>query len=93
MASGLKSQAQIQQAERALVGPYIVGGVLQAVAYGILIAQYWYIVMKAKHRPSRRSHIYLGALAIFNTAQCAATIAVRLIAFRYVWKTLNDPIQ
>lgn len=78
--SGYKTQEQIQRAERALVGPYIVGGVLQAMAYGVLIAQYWWIVAKAKQRPSWRLHTFLALLAMFNSAQCASTIAVCFLA-------------
>jgi hypothetical protein len=74
--SGYKTQAQIQEAERQVIGPYIVGGVLQAIVYGLLLAQYGWIVVKARHRPSLKMHAFLGTLALLNTAQCISDIAV-----------------
>ena len=72
------SKAAIQARERLIIGPYLVAVNIQGIFYGILLAQWWWICVKARRRPSGRMHALLATLVLLNTLQCGCDIHVGL---------------
>lgn len=73
-ASTTMSKAAIQARERLIIGPYLVAVNIQGIFYGILLAQWWWICVKARRRPSGRMHALLATLVLLNTLQCGCDI-------------------
>ena len=75
-ASTTMSKAAIQARERLIIGPYLVAVNIQGIFYGILLAQWWWICVKVRRRPSGRMHALLAMLILLNTLQCGCDIHV-----------------
>lgn len=63
--------------QRRVVGPFLIGTIVQAFLVGNLCCQYWALLTRVKTRPSCRLHIFLLALVILNVSNEAVTFAVR----------------
>jgi hypothetical protein len=62
--------------QRKLVGPFLIGSIVQALSLGIICSKYWMILTRSKCRPSRPLHVFLSALVILNITNQGATFAV-----------------
>lgn len=62
--------------QRRIVGPWIIGGIIQALLVGLICAQYWRLSIRSKRRPTTRLHIFLASLVVLNVTNGAITFSV-----------------
>lgn len=62
--------------QRRIVGPFLIGGLIQALLVGMICNQYWTLVTRSNSHMSRRLHLFLVALVVLNVTNDCVTFAV-----------------
>jgi hypothetical protein len=62
--------------QRRIVGPYLIGCLVQSLLFGIICNQYWTLLVRSKIQLSRQLRLFLLSLVAFNLGNEAASLAV-----------------
>lgn len=85
MSSSASAWESLQSLELRIVGPYIVGTLLQGLATGILATQWYCIVTRRREQCSAKLHSLLFGLLLLNLGSCGANIAVIILSPSRLW--------
>ncbi|KAK9893996.1 hypothetical protein P389DRAFT_102108 [Cystobasidium minutum MCA 4210] len=87
MLASLLSRAQADERydvrQRRIVGPFLIGTIVQAFLVGNLCCQYWTLLTRVKARPSFSLHVFLFFLVALNVSNEGVT-------FAHIWHLIVD---
>lgn len=78
--------------QRGLVGPFLIGYLVQGFLVGVICNQYWTLVVRTNAHLSRRLHVFLLVLVACNITIQGATAAVSTFILQLAAQILLIPI-